>query len=1095
MDHFVNDVKTTDPVISDPLAVHSTLHLEKPRFVKKVVSSRNLRCIHINSFGSDIESSVLLQHQDDIHVVVNNYDEVLRSLLDKHAPVKERVVTVRPSAPWYTAEVTAGKQKRRQLERKWRASRSLLTATGSVLGPLSYVLYPSPVADITKRHNLIYHLYADDTQLYVPSKLRSDDLLSSAKSRTEICVQEISNWMIRNGLKLNEEKNELLLLSSRYRPSPSLEFVRIIRHASKQPMTSPEEAKEAPHNSDALADSLPPPCVHDLEVASPLIPVPLPETNVTYFPDIEPKDSCSTPSTSESTTTTCDINYKESMSFSSDEDDEVPDKPIDQDPLHFPSEDSSSDEDKKDADPEWKLLEEQAENVNDGNDEEEDNPVTINTVDGRYKGVRVDVKVSNKMPGPIGPPGFNGSQGPVGPQGAVGLAGPKGSGDFSPCQFKTETECMTPGTNRMLVHFEGPANEKIIAVTCSTVYSTKRSKGIGIWKLPAPRNEVYKKWRADWLNELTKSREVDKDFQKQIDSDRVFTCEKHFALDDIEIVVSSKMTKKRPKFGSLPTLNMPQKSHQKEKLAPRRLLSIVKDLPETKRKNACYSNFVELCKRVHPLKTLSDWSVQELNDRILLRKIKNTFLLPEVEIMIDDSLGYTISIFGWLIPEDHELYSRYLRSVSNITVSDLVKDVESHSICPGVIPHELSNAVIPHIIPKSVDPLFDDSSFPHQQYWRMRGCEILTEDEGQQCAGCYGYSHESRLKERAKQNKLAKPAHLNTPVSKTSPERLKLTLQMQRLKCATLEKKLQEMKLEIEKSSVEIDHELSKDMTDILGQAEITPFMSLFWQQQKKLHNSTSTGVRYHPMIIRYCLSLAAKSPSCYEEIRKSGILVLPSQRTLRDYRNFIRPKRGFHENVIEELKALTDKYFDVQRYVVLLFDEMKIMSNLVFDKVTGELIGYVDLGDPDVNFGALEKLDEVATHALAFLIRGVCTELKFCLAHFSTNGATSAQIMPLFWEAVAILELTCNLWVIASTSDGATPNRRFYRMHKSLDGNADKDVCYRTINLFAPQRFIYFFSDAPHLVKTSGNTRGRKDKSKAWVNVTDDPLPKRKKQ
>ena len=42
--------------------------------------------------------------------------------------------------------------------------------------------------------------------------------------------------------------------------------------------------------------------------------------------------------------------------------------------------DSSSDEDKKDADPEWKLLEEQAENVNDGNDEEEDNPVTINTV-------------------------------------------------------------------------------------------------------------------------------------------------------------------------------------------------------------------------------------------------------------------------------------------------------------------------------------------------------------------------------------------------------------------------------------------------------------------------------------------------------------------------------------------------------------------------------------------------------------------------------------------------------------------------------------------------------------------------------------------
>ena len=52
----------------------------------------------------------------------------------------------------------------------------------------------------------------------------------------------------------------------------------------------------------------------------------------------------------------------------------------DQVPLDFPSEETSSDEDKKDAHPEWKLLEEQAENVNDGNDEEEDNPVTRNTI-------------------------------------------------------------------------------------------------------------------------------------------------------------------------------------------------------------------------------------------------------------------------------------------------------------------------------------------------------------------------------------------------------------------------------------------------------------------------------------------------------------------------------------------------------------------------------------------------------------------------------------------------------------------------------------------------------------------------------------------
>ena len=166
--------------------------------------------------------------------------------------------------------------------------------------------------------------------------------------------------------------------------------------------------------------------------------------------------------------------------------------------------------------------------------------------------------------------------------------------------------------------------------------------------------------------------------------------------------------------------------------------------------------------------------------------------------------------------------------------------------------------------------------------------------------------------------------------------------------------------------------------------------------------------------------------PPCYEEIRQSKILVLPSQRTLGDYRNYIRPTRGYQDSVVEELKLLTDAYFDTQRYVIVLLDEMKVQSNLVFDKHTGELIGYVDLGDPNINYGNLEKQDEIATHALVFLVRGVCTELKFALAYFATTGVTSAQLMALFWEGVCILETSCNLWVIAATSDGASPNRKF---------------------------------------------------------------------
>ena len=56
-----------------------------------------------------------------------------------------------------------------------------------------------------------------------------------------------------------------------------------------------------------------------------------------------------------------------------------------------------------------------------------------------------------------------------------------------------------------------------------------------MWKLPAAKNDSYKKWRSDWLSAITKTRVMDKSFKELIAKDRVYTCKRHFASDDIEI--------------------------------------------------------------------------------------------------------------------------------------------------------------------------------------------------------------------------------------------------------------------------------------------------------------------------------------------------------------------------------------------------------------------------------------------------------------------------------------------------------------------------------------------------------------------------------
>ena len=49
---------------------------------------------------------------------VEKYNNVLRELMNKHAPEVEHKISLRPHAPWYNDSLRNDKKKKRQLERK-----------------------------------------------------------------------------------------------------------------------------------------------------------------------------------------------------------------------------------------------------------------------------------------------------------------------------------------------------------------------------------------------------------------------------------------------------------------------------------------------------------------------------------------------------------------------------------------------------------------------------------------------------------------------------------------------------------------------------------------------------------------------------------------------------------------------------------------------------------------------------------------------------------------------------------------------------------------------------------------------------------------
>ena len=225
------ELDCTDPanyqLISNLLTVSKLVeHLVLVRLRPHLLASANFNPLHLAyRTGHSTESTNLIKILDDFYAGINNKQLTILVSLDIsvafvticHPKLLQRLCddfeVCGTTLNWIDSYVS----NRQQFVKtgQYLAPTTYCTSgvlQGSVLRPLLFAAYMSPFADVKSTHGMLFHQYADDTQLYVAAKAKVDtaDALKTVSS----CTYAVQSWFLLNDVLLNPDKSEVVVIGT-----------------------------------------------------------------------------------------------------------------------------------------------------------------------------------------------------------------------------------------------------------------------------------------------------------------------------------------------------------------------------------------------------------------------------------------------------------------------------------------------------------------------------------------------------------------------------------------------------------------------------------------------------------------------------------------------------------------------------------------------------------------------------------------------------------------------------------------------------------------------------------------------------------------